>query len=187
MKVSDEDIPPELLAKIPPESEQGPAFRKLGTLKQKLFVLALVEQGTKTNLTAAALASGYKGGVGARVTAHHLAHNPAVLAAILEVAKNRMKFSTMAAEGLLSEFVQDVNLDPRIRLAAANSILDRGGLNPVFESRVTHEHQLGREEKLIRLAELAQRQGKDIREVLGNLIDALPSDFKVIDEQEADA
>lgn len=180
------ELPQHLLDKLPSDSEMGPAMKALPTKRMQLFVISLTEQNGVINATKAAMDAGYDGeqSGGLKVYAWRLMHDARVIEAVREVAKKRMRFATLQAEGLLVEMMADTSLDPRVRLSAANSVLDRGGLTQIFESKVTHEHTLGREEKLLRYAELLKKSGKDPREAFGNLVDLLPDDMKVISDDE---
>ena len=64
-----------------------------------------------------------------RVIAHQVAHHPKVQAAILEEAKKRLQLGTGAAAALLLDTIGDSKVERHVRLRAAESVLDRGGLH----------------------------------------------------------
>jgi hypothetical protein len=74
----------------------------------------------------------------------------------------------------------------KVRLKAAEMILDRGGLHGVHEARQTGDGEGGgRAEKMLRLALLAKLLGVDPRQVMGNLADGLVGDEKLIEQNPA--
>ncbi len=178
-----------LAALLPAESELGPAMKDLND-RQRVFVVALLNQGTKHNQSAAARAAGYEGDRNTlKVTGHNLAHSPKVQAAILEEAKKRMQLGTAAATALLLKVIGDPKAAHRDRVHAANSLLDRGGIFVTKESKIEVTDN-SRKQKLLRLVELARQQGDDPRKYIGNLADAedaeilaaIEGDFKVLKE-----
>src|SRR5690349_3017404 len=81
----------------------GPKMKALND-RQQAFVVALLTQGTR-NYAAAARTAGYQGEESGalRVSAHRLAHDERILAALREETERRMQASIgMAAEVLLS-------------------------------------------------------------------------------------
>ena len=169
-----------LRALIP--AELGPAMQALNE-RQRIFVVALLDQGTKHNQSAAARKAGYRGKPETiRVMGHQLAHYPKVQAAILEEAKKRLQLGTGAAAALLLETIGDKKVGRHDRLRAAESVLDRGGLHARTEHTVTVTKD--RTEKLRDICRLAREFGLDPRQVVGDLADVLEGDFKVLKEIE---
>ena len=171
-------------ARLPPEGKLGDCMKVLSE-RHQLFVVALLDQGSEVNLTAAAESAGYKGreSGGLRVTAHHLARDPKILAALQEEARKRMKLGTVVASALLNEFIMDKEVDARVRLKAAGMVLDRGGLPAQVGVNVQHTHTLGRDEKLLRVMELAKAQGLDPKQLLGSLIDVTQEEVLTIENR----
>ena len=166
---------------LPEEGKLGPAMKRLND-RQRLFVLACLELGCETNHTKAAAIAGYSGNPDTmKVTAHRLAHDEKVQAALLEEAKRRVQAGTMGATALLVQTVGDETIDRKVRLKAAVEVLDRGGLHAVREVRAPDGGgEGGRTEKLLRLAVLAKMLGQDPKALLGNLADVVPADLRVV-------
>lgn len=172
-----------LAAMIPAESDLGPAMRAL-TDRQRVFVVALLNMGSKLDQSRAAKMAGYLGNQAVlKVSGHRLAHSPKVQAAILEEAKKRMQLGTAAATALMIETIGDKTVAHKDRLRAAEGVLDRGGIHHMTEHRIEVNHNDTRTEKILRVVQLARQLGKDPRELLGNLADAMEGDFKVLEEE----
>lgn len=171
----------EALRLLPPESEQGPAMRKLNP-RQKAFVIAIVDLGYSKNHLKAAQAAGYQGTHDVvKVTAHWLYRNPLVVAAMQELARARFEAGTIAATSVVMEILEDTKAAPKDRLKAAEMVMDRGGLHSLSEHRVVVGQPEDRVAKLQRAVNLARELGIDPRSLLGNLADAAPEDIKVLE------
>lgn len=156
------------------------------TARQKIFVIAVLDLGIKENLKAARVA-GYEGTDNTvKVTGHWLAHNPRVVAALKEGARTRFEMGTVAAARLVLDTVDDETIERKDRLKAAAMVLDRGGMPATTEHRVNVRHELTREEKVLRLAELAIAAGEDPRQLLGTLSDVIEGDFALIEKGKGD-
>jgi hypothetical protein len=134
------------------EEEFGPKMSLL-TPKQRQFVMAYLSNPWG-NAVDWARAAGYSdSSEAAKVSAHRLLHDPRVMTAAREYAAAHhldQRGVTMAISVLVNELG---NSDPKIRLAAANSILDRGGVSAKTEHKVTVEHSAGDMERIaLRLA-----------------------------------
>ncbi len=177
--IEEEEIREALSKLVPAEDRLGDAMLELNP-RQRMFVLAVVLFGCASNQTRAARLAGYDGTVSSlKVQAHRLAHNPKVQAALLEEAKKHFQAGTIAAGQLAMKFVGDDAIDPRIRLKAAEMVLDRGGLHKTTEQIVRSTYEPSREEKLLRLVEVARALGQDPRVLLGSLADVVEADFRV--------
>lgn len=171
----------QLAALLPDETECGPAM-KLLTDRMKMFVIATFASDSRGSATAAARLAGYKDNPNAlKVTAHRLAHDSRIQAAILEEASRRMQFGTAMATTVLHEILLDTGAAHKDRLKAAAMILDRGGLHAMTEHKVSVEHTMGRDEKLLKLADLALSHGLDPKTLLGSLTDVSPKEREVIE------
>jgi Terminase small subunit len=174
---------------IPPEYELGPAMKAL-TPRQQAFVMACMNMGVEVNYSQAARLAGYSDpGLDSstvRVAAHNLIHDARIQAAIHEQGRKKLKAATLEATSFLVEVVQDIKgkYEVKDRLRAANSILDRGGLHALSEHQVTVTNIKSREEKLLEVAKLAKMLGRDPKELLGNMADALEGDFTTVKEIE---
>ena len=176
---------PVLRDRLPDEAKLGPCMKALSE-SHRLFVLSLLDQGTRLNLTNAYKSAGYEAcGVAARVGAHRLGHDPRIQAALLEESRKRTQLGTVAATAYLLEVIQDGEVDTRERLKAAGMILDRGGMHSLTEHRVEISHNDNRLEKILRVAELARLTGQDPKALLGNLSDVVEADFEIIEQKSA--
>jgi phage terminase small subunit len=109
------------------------------TENQRNFVFAYVELGGQEAERAAA-AAGYGGTPGSlAVASHRLMHNPKVLAAIKEVADERLRTGALLGASVLIEIAQ--NSLHKDRFKAAVELLNRAGLMVVTEHKVTVEHK----------------------------------------------
>lgn len=164
---------------IPSDSDLGPAMLALN-MRQRLFVIAMLDSGSSASQTNSARLAGYADeGVGIRVRGHRLAHSPKVQAAILEEASKRLQAGTLVASGVLLEIASNPKARDADRLKAAAMILDRGGLGAVSEQRISVTHTDNRAEKLLRVVELARLTGQDPRALLGSMADV--SDAEVVE------
>ncbi len=176
------------LAGLAPEDRHlGPAMRALSE-RQRLYVVACMDMGCWKDHARGARIAGYEGkhpGY-ARLQGFRLAHNPKVQAAMLEEAKKRMQLGTVGATNFMLELVEDEKADPKLRLKASEMVLDRGGLHGVHGvQQVPDAGGNDRLDKMLRLALLAKALGVDPRQVLGNLVDVMPGDEKLIESNAA--
>jgi len=133
------DQTPGLALKVP-DGNLGPAMRALPTDRQRAFVLALFTLGT-ADYTKAARAAGYGGENpdNVRFIAHRIAHDDRVQAAIQEEARRRLHAGAITAVGVIHEAMADP--DRRVALKAAHMLLDRAGLHPTTEHKVTVDNK----------------------------------------------
>jgi len=179
-----------MLVMIPPDYELGPAMKVLNK-NQQAFVMACVNMGVGVNHAECARLAGYSDtGDGAKVRGFHLAHDTRIQEAIQEIGRKRLKFLTLEATTVLADALTATKHDKfsgevpdwKTRLGAADSILDRGGLHALSEHHVTVTRTQTREEKILEISKLAKMLGKDPRELLGNMADAIEGDFKTVKE-----
>jgi len=181
---------------IPPETQWGPAMKALPGDAWRAFVMAMVNTGGKNHTECLRLA-GYEGDKDyLKVRAHLIVHDPRTQAAIQEVGRSRFRSLTLDATLVLAEAmtaqkaivtkdgVDGYEPDWTTRVKAANSVLDRGGLHALSEHHVTVTKTLSREEKIMEIAKLAKMLGKDPKDLLGNMADAIEGDFETIKEIE---
>lgn len=186
IEVTGPEIESALSALVPEDRHLGPAMKALSD-RQRLYVVACVDAGCWKNHTKAARLAGYTGSEGSlKVQGYRLSHNPKVQAALLEEAKKRMQAATVGATNFVVELMQDEKADAKLRLKASESILDRGGVHAVREhlggpADLTPE---GRAEKILRIAVLAKLLGQDPRVLLGNVVDALPADMRLLESKQ---
>lgn len=150
----------------------GPCMQKLNE-RQRLFVYAMLDTGM-VNHSLCARKAGYQGDENTiKVTAHRLAHDEDVQAAIQEVARKAMGAAQLVATGHLILIAQ--NPAHKDQLSAIKQLLDRSGLGAVTEHKVTVTHNSDRESVVREIAALAREQGLDARKLLagyGVVIDA---------------
>lgn len=147
---------------------------------QRAFVIAYIQTGKRRE---AYRLAGYSCSSlnAVDVNCHRLMHDERVQAALVEEGRKHIKASAVLAMNYLTELVTNVEADHKDRSKAAIAILDRGGLHALTEHHVNITHHETRESKIQRVIELAKLLGKDPRELLGDLVDAIPSDMKAID------
>jgi phage terminase small subunit len=160
---------------VPQDYELGPAMRKLNE-RQRAFVFAMLQFGTKNN-TRAAIAAGYKENPNDSnaicVTAYWLAHHPGVQEAIMEEAEKRLKAGAIMAVNHLLEIADDTSADKKDRLKAVEMILNRSGLHAKTEHKVAVTHTDATSDEMIKRIELlAGNLGLDAKKLLGNCVDA---------------
>jgi phage terminase small subunit len=155
---------------VPEDTKLGPAMRNLN-VKQRAFVIAMMESGG-LNHTEAAIRAGYTTHPGtARVTAHRLAHDDNILAAIQEEANRRMRSGAILAVKVLLEIVDDQGAKHTDRLKAVEMLLNRSGLHAVTEQTIKVEHRDMTEDAMIRkITVLAEKQGLDPKKLLGSAV-----------------
>lgn len=141
------------------------------TPKQRRFVDHYLSLGG-VNATRAAVLAGYEGGRnGAGVTAHRLLKQPAILQAIRDLAEARLRSGVALAASVLEELAKTAK-NESVRLKAAESLLDRGGLMLQTVSR--HEvhviHSKTDEELRARVEQLAKELG-----LAGRIIEHRPA------------
>jgi len=162
---------PETQVALPDEGEWGPAFAALPSDRQRMFVVALVDQGGR-NASRAYREAGYTAANEnvARVGAHRLSHDAAVQAAIREQSFKRMGAAGLAATSFLVDVLNsdDPNVKVGTKLKAAAMIMNRTGLHETTEHVVTTEKKLNEQEKIDRIILTAEKLGIDPKTLLGN-------------------
>lgn len=175
------------LVNLPAESTLGPAMRALPTDGQRKFVIALLELGTM-NFTRAALMAGYSGnGNTLNVTAHRLAHDEKVLAAIHEESHRRLHSGKMMAVSVLLNLAEKALKDSD-KLKAIDMVLNKTGLHDIRESIViTRDDSTTDEAMIARITHLAKVLGVDPTKLLGQNTQApIEGDFTVVEPATAD-
>lgn len=135
--------------------------------RQQRFVLAMIEQPGISQTRAAELAGYSAASDGAiRVTGHRLAHDERVLAALHEVASQRMRSSSLIAANVLVGLLGSE--DEKVQLKAAGMLLDRVGFGAQQNINInqTVTDQSGKA-IMDRIRALAQKHGLDERRLLG--------------------
>lgn len=146
----------------------GPAMSKLPPQRQA-FVLALLADD-KDNGTAAAVAAGITANrESARTIASRLRHDPAILAAIGEVARSQLFSLRGKAVRTLQAILDDPVAAPRDKARAAAEVLNRTDMPSVAEQKITIEHKVtGLREQIVDILQLAKQLNYDPRPLLGS-------------------
>lgn len=123
------------------EMHLGPAMRALSPMMRQ-FVLALIQTGC-SNAKAAELA-GYQGGPDTwKSMGWKLAHDARVQAALHEEAQKLIRSTAVMAIRVITDIAKDPEVDPKARLKAATELLNRSGLHPTTEHKLTVERVPG--------------------------------------------
>jgi phage terminase small subunit len=133
------------------DEDYGPKMAALSE-RQRAYVMAMLTNPWKTP-TEWAREAGYSDHLeAAKVRAHYLSKDPKIMAAAREHAVRYLNEDgvRMACAILVVELG---NPDAKIRVQAANSILDRGGVTASHTLKVEHSHSAGDMERIaMRLA-----------------------------------
>jgi phage terminase small subunit len=119
------------------EGELGPAMKALNP-RRRAFVDYLITNGTD-NFTEAAIEAGFEGTANAlRVTAHRVARNPAVCAALIEEGKRRVNSHLPQAIQTITAIAGDISHKDALKAALALAAMS--GISPIALSQHQHEH-----------------------------------------------
>ncbi len=138
------------------------------SLKRRGFVTALMNQGTR-NACEAARAAGYKqdNNDALKSMACELMHDEGVQEAIQEEAKRRITAMLPLAIETVGQLMENPQESGAVRLKAATTVMDRGGVHAVSE-RITREEPLERDpDQVKRIMGLAQVLGINVESLLG--------------------
>lgn len=168
-----------LPAALEDPAKLGPKMRALTKLQQR-FVHELLTAGL--NYTAAARAAGYCGQAGGkdpnhaslRVTAHRLAHDERIQAAIREEAERRLNAGALLAAQRMVEMVNDPLHNKNFE--ASKFVLGTAGIGVTTEHKVTVE-RVDEADKIRAIKEMCQTLGLDAGTLLGQaqVIDVTPT------------
>lgn len=149
--------------------QPGPAMAALPTDRQRKFVRALCETGGQ-NHTLAARKAGYTGNeITLNNTAHRLAHDPLILAALKEEADRRIRSGALLGASVLMEIAGDTMHKDRFR--AAQELLNRSGLQVITEHKVTVDRGGNEKAMIERIASMAAQLGIDHKKLLGGFVE----------------
>lgn len=152
---------------VPPVEVMGPAMRALND-NQRIFVCALGVHGGDQG--EAYRAAGYlvKNDNSARACASRLANSDPIIAAIKEEALRRLDSASMLAVSTLVELASYKNPDDKVRVKAANSLLDRiGGFAGKTEHSIVIKDDRTTAELIAFIKNTAAANGLDARQLLG--------------------
>lgn len=165
----------------------GPAMLKL-TPKMRRFVDSLlVSDGV--NFTRAALDAGYSQNSmeALAVTAHRLAHDTRIQAAIQEETARRLKSGQLMASRVLIDIAKNESVEPKDRLKAVNSILDRTGHSAVQKHETTVKHTMDEGEIVGRITQLCTLMGLDARKMIGRTLQIEGQAEEITEPEQYDA
>lgn len=150
---------------MPSEDQFGPAMLRLTPL-QRRFVVGLSVWGG--NATEAARWAGYssRSEQSLRVQAHQTIHLDYVKEAIKEEAWRRMDESALLAVSTVVQICMS-STDDKVRLAAAEKLLDRTGFHAKSEHTVTVKDGRTTQELVAFIEAAALRHGMDPNKLLG--------------------
>jgi phage terminase small subunit len=143
---------------IVPDEDCGPAMLALN-LAMRAFVYAFVHFGS--NRAEAARRAGYSRNKqeNAKVVAYGLWRRGDVQAAILEESRKVLRSEGPKSIRTLAEIRDNKTNEAKDRIKAAESLLNRGGLNSVSEHHHVVEHTLTDEQRDRRILSLARELG----------------------------
>lgn len=174
------------IVEISPEDRAGfgPAMLAL-TERQQRFVLACLMTGRDNNAEHARMA-GYIGTPATiAVTGFRVAHDPKVLAAMLEEATKRMHSGVLLATSRLMHLAANAK-EEKDQLKAISMILNRAGLHEKTEHKLTVKHETNEAEMLKQIERMAEFLGVDPKKLTGNVA-ILDGEFKVIEPKQVEA
>jgi len=150
------------------EAQWGPCMRAL-TERQQAFVVYLLETGS-ANYTRAAAFAGYscENYDSLRVTAHRLAHDAKVQAAMREESERRLRGAAILATSRLIEIANSPGHKDQVR--ALGMILDRVGLPATSEQTINVKHETVSDQEMVsKIVALCQEMKLDPRQMLGKV------------------
>jgi hypothetical protein len=175
----------EIAVRLPPEGEWGKAMQELPTDRQRAFVVAAVELGTNDWRRVAKMA-GFSGDDDTlSVTAHRLAHDTRILAAIREESVARLFGTGLLAVSELTKMCTDS--DKQIRMRACLAVMNRIGMHEKTEAKIVTEDVTESDENLIKqISAFAKKLGVDPAQLLGfkpvdNTKPIVDAEFTVVD------
>lgn len=159
------------------EEELGPAMLAL-TMKQRGFVMAMIEFPGISHSEAARRAGYADLSEAAKVRGYDCAHNPAVQMAIREEAGRRLNSLSLTAANVMMMVMMDPEAPLKEKLKAASAVLDRTGFGAAQTINVnkTVTDRSGKA-VLARLRELAVKHGLDAGKLLGGPEEAVEAEF----------
>ena len=165
----------------------GPAMQRLNE-RQRRFVHAMIELGGLNNRRAA-LDAGFADSPTnpnqLNVTAHRLAHDENIQAAIKEEGIRLLNAGTFLAVKVCLEIAADPTTMKKDKLKAAEMIMNRTGLHATSEHKVAVEHTTKSDKETIaRIEQLAKALGLDAKQLLGQ--GAIEAEFVDVTEGDPD-
>lgn len=165
----------------------GPAMQALNP-RQREFVGHMLDLGSDIGAQSrAAVLAGYstESANSLRVTAHRLAHDKKVLAAIKEEAERRMQSGAIMAASVIMEIAATPN--HKDQLKAAERLLGQSGLAVATRHEIDIKDERGTQDLLARAAVLAKSLGMDPIKLLGRFQEQLPApidaEFEEVSEE----
>lgn len=154
-----------------PLAGYGPAMMALPNDRWRRFVMACCEPtpGGEMNYTLAAEKAGVpsENRNALHVTAHRMAHDERIQAAIMEEAKRQIGGGLLLATAVLVQVASDLKAKDADRIKAAGMILRLGNMEPAQQIEHKVEKVESEGAKIERIVRLAQKLKLDPRELLG--------------------
>lgn len=173
---------------VPPVEVLGPAMRVLNE-RQRMFVCALAIYGGDQQSAYRCAGYAVTNDNSAQAASSRLANSAPVVEAIKEEALRRLDSSSMLAVSTLVELAGIKNTDNKVRLNAANSLLDRiGGFAGKTEHKIVIKDDRTTAELIDFIKQTALANGLDPVKLLGgpSVIDADYEEVPVVDPDLAD-
>lgn len=169
------------LIEVPPEDQMGPAMRQLNE-RQRRFVCALAVFGGDQRQ--AYLHAGYSvqtpGAI--QACASRLSNTALVVEAIREESLRRINSATLLAVSTMVELASPLNNpDKRLRLKAAEEILNRTGFHGTSEQRIVIKDDRTVAELVEFIKANASLAGMNAAQLLGQKPAAVDAEFTVVD------
>ena len=171
---------PRDLIQVPPVELMGPAMRALNE-RQRYFVCALMVYGGEQSEAYRAAGYNVTTDNSAGASASRLARSDGIVAAIKEEAMRRLDSAPALAVSTLVELASYKNNDDKVRLKAANSILDRvGGFAGKTEHNIIIKDDRTTAELIDFIKATAAANGLDAHQLLG-LPAPIDAEFSEVD------
>lgn len=164
--------------------DDPPAFKALTSL-EKSFVEAYVDLGGTNGSKAARLAGYSDVGSNARRRAHQLLRLPRILAAIKELANNRLSSSVAMAATTLVDIANDHNVADATRYKASVKILELGGIFAVkvSEHNINITDNRSDAEVIARIKQLAGVAGVPVPDITDVEFEEIEEDEWAVDPE----
>lgn len=152
-------------APLIPEGKYGPKFEKLGSDRQRAFVLCYLQQGDR-NAAAAYRSAGYQcADEYAKQEAYRLLQDPKIQEAIQEQASRSLYALAPMALKVLGDIIENPQEKGGDRLKGALGVLDRAGLHAKTETVTTLQTDT---ETLELIRQLAKANNIPLENLLGS-------------------
>lgn len=175
---------PDFYAPIPDEPGMPEAYAKISPM-QRAWLQAFLDAGDE-NATAAARRAGYGKEDGTpdqknnacKTAGHRNIHDPAIQAAIRELAHERFRVAGYQAAAALMALVKDPSHKDHFK--ALERVLAQNGMIAAVQIEHNHNVKVTEQDQVERLMVLAKQLGMDPKVLLGSAGVILDAEFEVI-------